>query len=147
MLLSFQLVSSQIGGKGLMLGSGVLANLSTAPFIVWIALRLQDTGHDYAYFFFSALAVFSIAAVTQRKLPFQVGGSGAYTDGAQILQLITHSPALAYKRAINRLQSTLFTPLRHRDLDPIVFQRLAVERSGHLSGLHAHLCAAVIIKA
>lgn len=45
---------------------------------------------------------------------------------------------------MQRLQSTLCTPLRLRDLDPAPFQQIAVERAGHLAGIHAHICAAAI---
>ena len=47
---------------------------------------------------------------------------------------------------MNRLQATLFTPLRQRDLDPASFQQAATTFPGTLRALHAHICAAGVFE-
>jgi Zn-dependent protease len=125
----------------LMIAAGPAANLVTTPLFLWAALRLRSTGDDYLLYFFGCLAVISLASAIFNLFPIRVGDCG-YSDGAQIIQILSRSPALDYRRAINALQATLFTPLRPRDLDPALFQRAAALRTGHITGLHAHLCAA-----
>jgi hypothetical protein len=127
----------------LVLLGGVLANLCSAPFFVWASLRLRATGPEYAYEFFYCLVVLSIVGGLGNLFPLRIKGQ-IYSDGAQILQVLTHSPAMDYRRTMQRLQSTLYTPLRLRDLDPAPFQQIAIERIGHLPGLHARICAAAI---
>jgi Zn-dependent protease len=129
----------------LMLTGGAAANLVTTPVFFLASLRFRGIGHDYLLYFFALLSVFSLAGAIFNLFPLRVANS-AYSDGAQILQILTNSPALEYRRAINQLQAALFTPLRARDLDPIPFQRVAASRVGTLVALHAHLCAAGIFE-
>ena len=129
----------------LMLAAGPAANLVTAPVFFWASLHFRETGHTYLLFFCGCLTVFSALAAILNFFPFKVANY-AYSDGAQILQIFTHSPILEYRRAINQLQATLFTCRSHRDLDPALYQRVATRHTGTLIALHAHLCAAEIFQ-
>ncbi len=133
------------GHDACVLVAGPLTNFMTAPFFLWATLHVEGTRFQSAWLLLAYLATFSIADAVFNLLPIRTK-EGAYSDGARLLQLLTHSPIVPYLRAMARLQSTLVTPLRARDLDPVPLQQAAALRSQELSGLHLHLCVAQIFE-
>ena len=125
----------------LMVAAGPLVNICLGPLFFLAALHAPGTRYQPAWFFFALMASFSLLVASFNLLPFRTA-HGSYSDGARILQLVTHSPALKLQRAMRRLQSTLVTPLRYRDLDPDYFLQAAANFPAEFTGLHLYLCAA-----
>ena len=125
--------------------AGPLANLCTAPFFFWAAFHIEGTAYVTAWPFLSDLATFALIFGIFNFFPIRTP-EGAYSDGAQLLQLLTKSGTLRYARAIRRLQVTLFTPIRSRDLDAAELQQAADVAPSEGAKLHAHVCAAQILE-
>jgi hypothetical protein len=66
---------------------------------------------------------------------------GGYSDGARILQILTHSPLDDYHRLMNTLASTLVTQRRYRDLDIEAIERNAEHFWQDVRGVNLRLCA------
>lgn len=128
-----------------MLAAGPAANFCTGPFFVWAALHAPGASWQSAWFFLSSTASLSFIIPTFNLLPFRTK-AGGYSDGARIVQLLTNSPVVELHQAVHRLQSTLVTPLRFRDLDPEAFLRIADRYPTELTGLHMRLCAVGIFE-
>ena len=125
-----------------MVAAGPLTNICTGPLFLWAAFHAQGTRYQPAWFFLALMASFAFLVAAFNLLPFRTA-SGSYSDGARILQLLTDSPVVELHRTMRRLQSTLVTALRFRDLDPDTFLRVASRYPRELTGLHCYLCAAM----
>jgi hypothetical protein len=127
----------------LMIAAGPAANLITCPIFLWATLHSPDASWQPAWLYLAMLTSFSFVVPLYNLFPLRTK-AGNYSDGARILQILTHSPVLELHRVLRRLQSALVTPLRFRDLDPEAFQRIAARYPGELAGLHLQLCAVVV---
>ena len=86
-----------------MVAAGPLANIVTGPIFLWAALHAQGAAWQPIWFFFALMASFSLLVAGFNLVPFR-SGTGSYSDGARILQLLTNSPAVELLRALRRLQ-------------------------------------------
>ena len=125
-----------------MIAAGPAANLITCPIFLWATLRAPDAAWQPAWLYFAMLTTFSLVIPLYNLFPLRTK-AGNYSDGARIIQILTRSPVLELHRAVRRLQSTLVTPLRFRDLDPEAFQRVAARYPGELAGVHLQVCAVI----
>jgi Zn-dependent protease len=128
-----------------MIFAGPAANLCSGLLFVWAALHAPGNPWQAAWFYLSFTASFSFIVAFSNLLPFRTK-KGSYSDGARILQLFTNSPVNEFHQTLHRLQSTLVTPLRFRDLDPDAFRRVADRYATELTGLHLRLCAVGIFE-
>jgi hypothetical protein len=87
-----------------MVAAGPLVNLTTGPIFLWLALHVQGTSWEPAWFFFALMASFALLVAAFNLLPFR-SSTGSYSDGARILQLLTNSPVVELQRTSRRLQS------------------------------------------
>jgi Zn-dependent protease len=92
-----------------MVAAGPLTNICLSPVFLWAALHAQGTRFEAVWFFFALMASFSLLVAAFNLLPMQ-SGTGSYSDGARILQLLTNSPVVELQRTTRRLQSTAVTP-------------------------------------
>ena len=128
-----------------MIAAGPAANFCTAPLFLLAALHAPGARWQPVWYFLSFATSLSVIVPACNLLPFRMI-TGCYSDGARILQLLTASPVVEYHQAMQRLQSTLVTPLRFRDLDPDTFVRVGGRYPTELTGLHLYLCAAGIFE-
>jgi hypothetical protein len=128
-----------------MIAAGPAANFCTAPLFLLATLHAPGARWQPVWYFLSFTASLSFIVPACNLLPFRMV-TGCYSDGARILQLLTASPVVEYHQAMQRLQSTLVTPLRFRDLDPDAFLRVAGRYPTELTGLHLNLCAVGIFE-
>ncbi len=126
-----------------MIAAGPLVNIATGPIFLWAAMHAPGTRWQPLWFFFAIMASTAFLVAGFNLLPFRTtSGSYSYSDGARILQLLTNSPIIELQRTMRRIQSTMVTPLRPCDLDPVALQNLAADYPRELAGLQLQLCAA-----
>jgi Zn-dependent protease len=124
-----------------MLAAGPAANLITGLIFLWAALRAKGTFYEPLWDILALAATYGIIIAVLNLIPV-LTKRGFYSDGARILQLLTHSPMAEYHRLILRGQSTMVTALRPRDMDIDALQRVAATQfPQELRGLHLQLCA------
>jgi hypothetical protein len=110
-----------------MIAAGPVANLFTG--LIATAAALAAIGKPYEqYWEFSALiAAISLVTFAVNLIPKQLNAQHqvAYSDGAQIYQLLRGGPWADLHRAFSVAGSTLVTPLRPKDYDIQTIQRAA----------------------
>lgn len=111
--------------------AGVLANLITGGFAVWVALNADASSRVQYGGLLALFGLWSLVLAPVNLIPFRIGAS--YSDGAQIYQLISSGPWADVQRAFSIVGSTLVTPKRPRDYDIDAIQRAAqvINRGWH----------------
>lgn len=123
-----------------MIAAGPLANVVFGLLFLFAVLYARLPWYNQTWKLVALTASFSFIAAIANLFPFRTE-SGGYSDGARILQILTHSPLDDYHRLNNTLASTLITPLRYRDLDIVAIEQMADRFADELKGIHLHLCA------
>jgi hypothetical protein len=123
-----------------MIAAGPFANIATGLLLLFAVLFVRLPHYDQTWKLAAFIASFSFIAAITNLLPFRTEGGG-YSDGARILQILTHSPLDDYHRLNNTLASTLVTPRRYRDMDIAAIERMADRFPNELKGLYLRLCA------
>lgn len=132
-------------GEAWVVAAGPLANLCTAPVLLLLALHVHNTQFQQAWLFLALMATFSVVIAAFNLVPLR-GTGGSYSDGARLLQLLTHSPALEIRRAERSVQSTQVTSTRFRDLDPDLLHRAADFFAGTATAIHYRVCASHVFE-
>ncbi|HWG18617.1 MAG TPA: M50 family metallopeptidase [Acidobacteriaceae bacterium] len=100
----------------LMIAAGPFANIVTGAFFLVAVLYSTWPHYDVTWRLVALTASFSFIAAITNLFPVMTQ-DGGYSDGAQILQILTRSPLYDYRRVMNALAATLVTDRRYRDLD------------------------------
>jgi hypothetical protein len=98
-----------------MIAAGPFANLICGLLVFCAAITAPGNPWEPAWSLLSIIATFSLLASTTNLIPHK--SAAAYSDGAQIYQLLSNGPWGDYHRAISIVTSTLVTQLRPRDYD------------------------------
>lgn len=106
-----------------MMFAGPLVNLFTGVFALSIALNATYMSPLQFGGFLFLFGAWSLALAAGNLIPFRIKNS--YSDGAILLQLLSHSPLAEYQLAVASIGSSLVTPLRPRDYDILTIQRAA----------------------
>jgi Zn-dependent protease len=123
-----------------MIAAGPLANIFTGLLFLWAVLHSGLPFYQHTWRLVAYTASFSFIAAITNMLPFMTE-DGGYSDGAQILQILTKSPIYDYRRTMNSLASTLVTERRYRDLDIDAIERAANQFPQEFRGMNLQLCA------
>jgi Zn-dependent protease len=123
-----------------MIAAGPLSNIFFGSLALFFVLRFNWPFYAQTWRLVAYTASFSFIAAVTNMLPFMTE-DGGYSDGAQILQILTKSPLDDYRRTMNSLASTLVTERRYRDLDIEAIQRAANRFPQEFRGVNLHLCA------
>jgi hypothetical protein len=100
----------------LMIAAGPMINLLTGAFLLVSVLYTTWPHFDVTWRLVAFTASFSFLAAIVNLIPFRTA-DGGYSDGAQIVQILTRSPVYEYNRVLNSLAATLVTGRRYKDLD------------------------------
>jgi Zn-dependent protease len=123
-----------------MIAAGPLSNIFFGSLALFFVLRVDWPFYEQTWRLVAYTASFSFIAAFTNMLPFMTE-DGGYSDGAQILQILTNSPLYDYRRTMNSLASTLVTERRYRDLDIDAIQRAANQFPQEFRGVNLQLCA------
>jgi Zn-dependent protease len=123
-----------------MIAAGPLANIVFGLLFLFAVLYGRLPWYSQTWKLVALSASFSFIAAIANLFPFRTE-SGGYSDGARLLQILTHSPLDDYHRLNNALAATLVTPRRYRDLDIAAIEQMADRFADELKGIHLHLCA------
>jgi hypothetical protein len=104
-----------------MIAAGPLASLIGGAFAFCAAITAPKNPWEQAWHLLALIATLSLLASILNIIPFKAGT--AYSDGAQIYQLLSKGPWSDYHRTVTIVHSTLVTPLRPRDFDIEAIQR------------------------
>jgi Peptidase family M50 len=124
-----------------MLTAGPFVNLCVGLAALFAALHADGAFSVRVWEFIAILASSCLIAAVENMLPYRIE-TGAYTDGARILQLLTNSPMAELHRAMMAMQSTTVTPRRFRDMDPQPFQRAIELFPNDLTGVYLRIVIA-----
>ncbi len=124
----------------LMIFAGPLANLMIGGPAIWAVLHDRWTSYQHSWEFVAFTGSFCFIAAVLNLFPFMSEG-GCYSDGARILQIVTHSPLDDYHRTMASIASTVITGRRYRDLDVAAIERAARLFPDEFREVHLHLCA------
>jgi Zn-dependent protease len=120
--------------------AGPAANLILGLAGIYAVLHDRWDSYQQSWEFVAFTGSFCLVAAVLNLFPF-MSEDGAYSDGARILQILTHSPLDDYHRTMAAVASTVITPRRYRDLDVAQIERAAILFPYELRGLHLLLCA------
>ena len=123
-----------------MIAAGPLSNILFGSVALYLLLCAHWPYYEQTWRLVAYTASFSFIAAVTNMLPFMTE-DGGYSDGAQILQILTNSPLYDYRRTMNSLASTLVTERRYRDLDIDAIQRAAKQFPQEFRGVNLQLCA------
>jgi hypothetical protein len=104
-----------------MIAAGPFVSLIAALLSLCAAITAPHSPWEPAWRFLSLVTTLSLLGSILNLIPFKVGA--AYSDGAQIYQLLAKGPWGDYHRARSIVGSTLVTQLRPRDYDIEALQR------------------------
>jgi Zn-dependent protease len=123
-----------------MIAAGPLANIFLGSLFLAAVLCVHWPFYDQTWRLVAFTASFSFIAAVTNLLPFMTE-DGGYSDGAQILQILTQSPLYDYRRTMNSLAAMLVTARRYKNLDIDAIERAASQFPREFKGLNLHLCA------
>lgn len=123
-----------------MIAAGPLANIVFGTVFLFAVLYGRLPWYTQTWKLVALTASFSFIAALANLLPFRAE-DGAYSDGARLLQILTHSPLDDYHRLNNSLAATLVTPRRYRDLDIDAIEQMADRFQDEVRGIRLRLCA------
>ena len=108
-----------------MIAAGPLTNLFIGLIALLVALKAKGQPFERYWEFFSLIAMLSLVIFAVNLFPKRLDSQhvAAYSDGAQIYQLLRGGPWADLHRAFSVAQSTMVTPLRPRDYDIDAIQR------------------------
>ena len=109
----------QIGGAA----GGVLANLCVGSLALLGMLTAKGSVYEPAWYFLGQIAIISFAFFAVNLIPAKE--SAAYSDGARIYQILTGSVLEDYRRIVAMTQAMAVTPIRPRDFDIELIERIA----------------------
>jgi hypothetical protein len=121
--------------------AGPLANILFGTILLAAVVRADWPFYEQTWRLFAFTASFCFIAAITNMLPFLIE-EGGYSDGAQMLQLLTNSPLYDLRRTMNSLASTQVSPRRYRDLDIASIESAASRYPQEFAGLNLQLCAA-----
>jgi Zn-dependent protease len=122
------------------IAAGPLSNIFFGSIALYLLLNANWPYYEQTWRLVAYTASFCYIAGITNLLPFMTE-DGSYSDGARILQILTHSPLEEYHRTMNSLASMLVTERRYRDLDIDAIQRAANQYPQERRGLFLQLCA------
>jgi Zn-dependent protease len=123
-----------------MIAAGPLSNIFFGSVALYLLLYANWPYYEQTWRLVAYTASFCYIAGITNLLPFMTE-DGSYSDGARILQILTHSPLEEYHRTMNSLASMLVTERRYRNLDIDAIQRAANQYPQERRGLFLQLCA------
>jgi len=106
------------------LAAGPLSNLLLGALTWSLALHAASSSHIFLWKLLALTTSTSLIAAVVNLFPLQIA-TGAYSDGARILQLLSASPVAELHKALLAIRSTTATPRRPRDLELDLLQRAA----------------------
>lgn len=122
------------------IASGPAANLLIGIPAIYAVLHDRWSSFQFSWELVAFVGSFCVIAGVLNLFPF-MSEDGAYSDGARMLQIVTHSPLDDYHRAMASIASTTLSPRRYRDLDIAQIERAAILFPNEFRGLHLLLCA------
>jgi hypothetical protein len=105
------------------IAAGPLVTLVTGGGAMWITLKVRIDSPLQVQGVMALAGAWSLIGGVSNLLPFRITDS--YSDGAQILQVLSNGPWGDFHRVVAVIGSSLVTPLRPRDYDIETIQRLA----------------------
>lgn len=127
----------------LVIAAGPAANLLLGIPAIWAVMHDSWASYQHTWEFIAFTGSFSLIAAVLNLFPF-MSEDGAYSDGARVLQIVTHSPLDDYHRTQASIASTLITARRPRDLDIAAIERAASLFPQEFRGLWLRLCVCEI---
>jgi tetratricopeptide (TPR) repeat protein len=106
------------------LAAGPISNVLLGGLTWFLAIHAASSGHIFLWKLLALTTSTSLIAAVVNILPFQIS-TGAYSDGARILQLLSDSPVADLHKALLAIKSTVATPTRPRDHDVELLKRAA----------------------
>lgn len=122
-----------------MIAAGPFASLLLGLISLWAALSAPGHPWEQAWLFLSCVGTLSLLVGVLNLVPFQSGS--AYSDGAQIYQLLAEGPWADYHSVASVVGSTLVTPLRPRDYDIDAIHRASASITRGPRAMLLHLYA------
>jgi Zn-dependent protease len=123
-----------------MIAAGPCANLFIGTAAVWAVVHDRWGSYPQTWELIAYTGAFCLIAAVLNLFPF-LSEDGGYSDGARILQIVTHSPLDDYHRLMASIAATGLTGRRYRDLDAAQIERAAMLFPNEFRGLHLLLCA------
>jgi Zn-dependent protease len=102
---------------------GTLANLFVGAIALLGVLTAKGSSYEPSWEFLSQVATINFAFLLVNLIPAQE--SATYSDGARIYQIITGSVLEDYRRILAMAQATTVTPLRPKDFDIELIERVS----------------------
>jgi hypothetical protein len=102
---------------------GTLANLSVGVIALVAMLTVKGSNYQSTWDYFAQLATLDLVFFVVNLIPLQE--AAMYSDGARIYQILTGSALEDYRRIVAMTQATVVTPLRQRDFDIQLIDRIA----------------------
>jgi hypothetical protein len=124
-----------------MIAAGPFASLIGGLLAFCAAFTAPNSRWEPVWQPLALIATLSLLASILNLIPVRTGT--AYSDGAQIYQLLSNGPWGDYHRALSIVGSTLVTPLRPRDFDIEALRRAADCIAHGPRGLHLRLLASL----
>ena len=116
-----------------MIAAGPFASLIFGLLAFAAAMSAPNSGWEADFPLLASMATLSLLVFAFNLVPIR--SKGSYSDGAQILQILSDGPWGDYHRAVSIVGSTLVTPLRPKDYDIGALTRAAAGITQGLQGM------------